>query len=827
MPIEVEGPGGVIVEFPDGTTTGTIRGAMQKRFGAPRSTSVAGTAEDVATQIPMGFNRGFDTLLNLPGDLLMRAPARALGLEDYVPERGSYATRFNPGGSLYFGSRESDAPQTTAGRYAGQVGEALGASSVPVAGMVAAAPRLANMTATTVSRAIGQQVGRSVAANPAAAVGLDVVSATGSGLAQEGAKDAGFGPAGQAVAGIAGGMVPIAAAGVLGNARRRLEGALARNDPYARVAAGLGDMSVDDLASAAAVGTTGQSARVSRRAFDVLGEEMVRTGGDSRASIQAAINRLVADGVAPSTAQEQIRRIRNVQHDSDLMLGEFPAVAGSNMATRARRPHNVMDEDAGATTHPGTQGLFGYVANTGTMASSQNVRNAISERADTLADHTRALVQSLAPDGRTIQDVEGAIAGLQRRARTEYDAVYNAPGGTAVNYRMLHGLLGRIAERHMGRMYGRSGDQADALRQALDRFYVTRPAGVQSRADLPGLQDQVAQARLAVREARRQRRPRDEVNDLSRYVDDLAEQLRITSRDASPPTQQVLMPTLQMMQDARSGIRGQIQAARQSGRNDIAAILQPLYRDITRSMERASPRWRTANRRWADLSLQEVAADLGEAFARQAGPRSREQLRQFQQLAPEAQDVVRIHFVQQMLDRIENAARLGGQQNLGRLFSRDHDRRMIRAVLGDEAAMLVARLVRDANVMSRSRDMLKGSPTHIRGQIQAEQDADINTIASAANLDWRNWRQAAFEHIVAAWRERRNRTIGRAITTPMSDVPAVAGEITRMRRASERARAASQPPQNRLLLRPGGVVAPAINPLMEQRDRSAGNPRAL
>lgn len=816
MTIEVEGPGGVVVEFPDGTATDVIHGAMQRQFGGGSARrpapTVAETASDVATQVPMGFNRGVDALLNLPGDVLLRGPANLLGLRHLVPDRGRYAQQFNPGGALYVaGSRTSDAPLTTPGRYAGQVGEALGASVVPAGATIAAAPRLASMAATTLPRAVGQRVGAQVAAAPGAALGADVVAATGSGLAQQGAQDAGFGPVGQAVAGIAGGMAPLALGAAAGRVARSLESARAGADPYARIAAGLGDTSIDDLATATAVGTTGQSARIGRRVLDIIGEEMVRTGGDRQASIQATIQRLVADGVQPATAREQVRRLLNVQRDSDLMLGEFPAVAGSNLATRMRQPRNVMDEDAAATTSPGTQQLIDHVANAGTMASSQNVRNAITQRAATLGDHTRAVVESLAPGGRTIQDVEGMIAALQRQARADYDAVYNAQGGTAVNYSMLHGLLRRTVDRHLGRMYGRSGDQADALRQAIDRFYVTRPTGVASREALPGLQDQLASARMALREARRQRRPTSQINEISRYVDDLAEQLRLTSRDATPPTQSVLMPSLEMAQDARAGIRGQIEAARQARRTDIAAILQPLYRDVTRIMERASPAWRTANQRWADMNLQQVATELGDAFAKTAGPRAREQMREFRRLAPEAQDVVRVHFVQQLLDRIENAARLGGQQNLGQLFSRDHTRAMIRAVLGDEAALTVARLVRDANVMARSRNMLSGSQTHIRGQIQREQDADLNAIASAAQFDWRNWRAAAFERVLSIMRERRNRVVGRAITTPMRDVPAVAEQIERMRRASDRVRVANAPADRQLPL--AGVWAPAINPL--------------
>src|SRR5690606_29779951 len=110
-------------------------------------------------------------------------------------------------------------------------------------------------------------------------------------------------------------------------------------DPHARVAASLGDMTVDDLANAAAVGSTRQDVTINRGVFDILGEEMVRANGNRTAARQETIARLVADGVAPATAEDQVRRVLNTQAGNNLMLGEFPAVAGADMATRNRNPY--------------------------------------------------------------------------------------------------------------------------------------------------------------------------------------------------------------------------------------------------------------------------------------------------------------------------------------------------------------------------------------------------------------------------------------------------------------------------------------------------------
>jgi hypothetical protein len=129
-----------------------------------------GWVQDVAEQIPQGFNRGFDALYNLPNTAVNFA-AKKLGYEAPLGY-AHLATRFNA---------EDDAPKTTAGRYAGAFGEMLGGSIIPTAGMIsrgaAAAPTLANA----------------------------LTSSAGSGVASEAAKDAGAGPGWQLAAALLGG----------------------------------------------------------------------------------------------------------------------------------------------------------------------------------------------------------------------------------------------------------------------------------------------------------------------------------------------------------------------------------------------------------------------------------------------------------------------------------------------------------------------------------------------------------------------------------------------------------------------------------------------
>jgi hypothetical protein len=664
-------------------------------------------------------------------------------------------------------------------------------------------------TGERVAGTIGQQIRRSTA------LGSGVGAAYGLGSGEGGPGEQGnfadripTALTGAAFGGALGAATP-PVANAISAGIRNLRSAPASGDPHYRVAAGMGDETLDDLANAAAFGTTNE--RVNRRTLDILGREMVRANGDRVTAAQETIRRIQAEhGVSRATAESNLRQLLRVHRDSDLMLGEYPAVSGSDRATRNMQAANVTDDMAGASREVGTQDLIDYVANSGTMASAQNVRNAIGNRAETLGDRTREIVGRLSPGQRTIEDVEDMLANVRRSGQADYDAVYRAPNGLGpdgqpvINQGRLFSGLNAAVQRALGRMRNMGGDQLDAMRQALDRFYIAPHQGVAGRVaaeqnvlaprlGVPLLEEQLRQARRAFSEASINRAPRATLDEMRRDILDLSERLTLARREATVPNERALTTSLEAAQNARSAIRGQIEAVRRAGRTDIAGILQPLYDDITRVMERASPLWARANHRWAEMRLEEAATELGDAFSKRAGPRYREQLRQFRRLAPEAQDIVRVHFVQQMLDQIENAVRLGSQQNLGRLFSTGHTRDAIRTILGDDAAVEVARMIRDANVMARSQGMLRGSQTHRRGQVQQEQDADINTVVAATNFDWGNWRQAAFQRLREVWRERRNRAMGRTLATPMRDMPAVSEQIELMRRAAERVRQANAP----------------------------------
>lgn len=206
MPITVEGPGGYQVEFPDGTAPETMRDAMRKHFGfqegsvAPEKAGDAfDAARDAAWQAPQGFNRGVDSVINAPYSAV-RAIAGLLGYE--LPEAQPIVGQLNSG----------VAPEGTAGRVAGVIGEAAGANALPALGIAGTATRSAATALPAVegglARTVGHKVAEGVRAAPGAAAAADVASAVGQGTGASIARENELGPDAETLLATAGGLAP-------------------------------------------------------------------------------------------------------------------------------------------------------------------------------------------------------------------------------------------------------------------------------------------------------------------------------------------------------------------------------------------------------------------------------------------------------------------------------------------------------------------------------------------------------------------------------------------------------------------------------------------
>lgn len=712
--------------------------------------TTADSISDAGQQLVRGVNRGLNAIVSLPGEIV----GGAVNL--IAPGQGDRFKWNNP--VSQFMSSSDAKPQTELGRYADQVGQAVGASAIPMMGMAAKARQATAPAQTTIGQ-IGQNLVNSYRTAPGAAVAADLAAAGGSGVGQQMAQDGGFGPVGQMVGGVIGGMAPNAIAGATSGTVRQVQRARANmgeQGAYGRIVDQLPG-GVAPLADDIAVGAGAGNLTNNRRALDILGEEMNRANGNVAMAQQAAIARIAQEAnVTPQTAAQHLRRLSDVHRGSQLMLGEYPAVARSDAAQRTRQAGNVDLDELGRVQSSTTQGQLDYLANNGNAQSAQNVRNAIARRQEDLSPAVADTLQQAGPQAQvgprtarpaTIGDVEAMVANADNLASQEYRAAYQAP----INNQMMLQTLPRLLQWHERRAAGRAGEIATAINRATGQFYIDTPNG------------------------------------------------------------RVAMMTLQQLQDARGAVRGQITEYRRAGRDDLVRAVQPVYQQITRLMGQMSPQWAQANARWADNRLQDVAAELGEAFAKSAGPRFREQMREFRQMAPEAQNVVRVYWIQQQLDRLQNA---GDSASLSRFFANDHMRDMVRQLLGDQAAIGFTRMIRDLKVAEQSQRMMGNSATHRRGVAQRQEDAEtgLNTARELASPGgMRNW---IFERAIQAATENRNAPMADILTTPMSDAARVAMHLYRMQQQQNRLMQFAQP---MLLPTPAvGQLAPAVNPAVPE-----------
>lgn len=708
------------------------RDEFARRLSGQKPPTTATAASDGADQLVRGIYRGIGNIVSLPGEIIGGA------VNMVAPGQGD---RFRSKGMIkppseYFSGPVP--PETELGRYADSVGQAIGGSMLPTAGIAAKAAQAAGPAARTTVGSIGQRVVEGYRANPGAALAADAVASVGSGVGQQMAKEGGFGPTGQMVGGLVGGVAPVAALAGVQAAMRPIQQARANMGEagaYGRVAQGLPG-GVDQLADEIATGASRGNVTTNRRTLDILGEEMQRANGDVQAAQQATIARISQEfNVAPQTAADQIRRLTQVHRNSQLMLGEYPAISGSDAAQRLRQPGNVDLDELGRTQASTTQAKLDYLANNGNAQSAQTVRNAISRRQEDLSPAMRETLEGFGPQVQTgprsyrpatIVDSADTVEHARQLGRAEYQAAYSAP----INNQVGLYWLPRMLAWHENRAASRSGDIERAIRDATNQFYLTTPQG------------------------------------------------------------RVAMGTLQQLQDARGVVRGQIESFRRQGRNDLVAAVQPVYEHATRLMTAMSPQWARANARWADMNFLRMGEELGEAFATRAGPQFRQQMNEYRRLAPEAQSLVQIHFLQRMFDRLDN---LGDTNSISRLFSNDHSRNMIRSLFGDEAAVTFTRAVRDQRVAEQSQRMTGNSATHRRGMAQRQEDAETGLMAAVENANVRGVRNWLLERATQILTENRNRPMAGILTTPMSDTASIARHLHRMGQQEGRLRQINAP----------------------------------
>lgn len=157
--IEIEGPDGVIYEFPEGTSEDTMRTALMQVYGQPQQPSPDPGIFDYAAQAGAGSQSGIASMLGFPVD----AVNSAIGGVGELTGLWETADRPFLGSEMindWMAPIRADVPEpSTAGlRMARRIGEEVGASAVSAPLALASAP-----------------------ARPLAAAGVELASALGSG----------------------------------------------------------------------------------------------------------------------------------------------------------------------------------------------------------------------------------------------------------------------------------------------------------------------------------------------------------------------------------------------------------------------------------------------------------------------------------------------------------------------------------------------------------------------------------------------------------------------------------------------------------------------
>lgn len=577
---------------------------------------------------------------------------------------------------------------------------------------------------------------------------------------------------GGAVGTALGGALGVAGEGVSHIARARAN--LGESGAYGKVVEQLG-RPIDDFAAQVATGGSRTDAARNVRTLNILGEEMQRAAGDVSRAQQATISRIVQEqGVTPATAAAQIRRLSAVHETSPLMLAEYPAVAESNAATRLMKSANVNDDVLNRTVPAGTQNMLDYLAHNGSAPSAIATRQAVAGRQEQLAPEFAETLGRLGPQVElgprstrpaTIADAADMIEAARKTASTEY--------GKAVKRQTpFQADLTTVLNNFERSIAGRSTDEARSLKQAIERFMdpiehidpVTGNTVVKSWRTVGDLEDFI-QRRSALNR---------QIQDSYRIHPQTGEEIATTStRD-----------------------------------------LMRFKRAVDDAVGTKNPDWLAANRKWADFELERIGARLGDTLANRAGPQFRQQLQEMQALAPEAKKVVQIHFLQKLQDKIDN---LGDTHSLSKLFTNDHTRSMIRAVLGDDAAVSFIRAVRDQRVAEATGQMMGNSATHRRGQLQKQMDSDTGLSAAVEMASPGGIRSWILERISQLLTEQRNRPLSRILTTPISDTAQVARHIYNMRQQQQRMQAFEQPSLWPLFT--AGAISHDVGTRLAQRER--------
>ncbi len=255
------------------------------------------------------------------------------------------------------------------------------------------------------------------------------------------------------------------------------------------------------------------------------------------------------------------------------------------------------------------------------------------------------------PQRRFEDEVTHLLGEAKKQERIAYDAVRK-------NAQPIE-ISGPIRNARQ-RAVGRGGEIGTKLNEAIDLFFEPE---LRERLQAPMTQLRIQEAGERFADAARKGAPREVISKLRRRYQTLIEQ----DEFSRPLTQQkVGTPTRNVGRfiDARQELDQMIERSMQDGRpTPLTQVLTEFRRDINAAARSNNQALQSADDRFYGNRSAERVLEEGEKLAKGLNPRSREAMREFQDLTYEQQELFRVAFERAMADAALNVRQTGGAAN--------------------------------------------------------------------------------------------------------------------------------------------------------------------
>jgi hypothetical protein len=579
-------------------------------------------------------------------------------------------------------------------------------------------------------------------------------------------------PQAAAIGGAAGGVLSGVAEGARGLSNIAARHGTFERDALTKTIQSLPDQSVDKLADQLSSGATRSTVQPKlRRAFDILGEEMVAAKGDKVLGQKNAIDRITAEyGFANTdTAKGYIKEISDSHSHGELFIGEYPSVAASDDATRTIQNLDEPRIDALRSSEETSAMVpYNYAARAAGEGGSR-MRASFDDRTRRSRGVVRDWMGEAAPKNAagkrvTADEAEEMLDGMINASKKAYRD-FDAKGEAGYDQSMIFNDLPRILSKHSEIASTRGADHAAALRGGIEKFLI-KTAGTETRTPIL-----------------KNGKPTGQYKVVKTRGDKIA------------------MPTFKILQDQRQALRKIIDDMKgdplKKGEDAPGtAELKQLYRDVSELMGKAAPGWKAANDKFAEGKIKQRLLDFGANLTKSPGDAQRAAFKIFDKAPPEGQAYMQMRVLRHINDMLEGK---GDTHDIAKMYLNENWRKIITKVFPrhridakgekvlDRTGENFIRMMRNLQVAANNKARATGNS--VTGEVlemNKAMDADLNMIGSVQTMNAQTLREAILQATVAKMRGMRTRKLQPILTTQARDVPNAAMRVEQLRRQKKR-----------------------------------------